>query len=106
MEGFDFGEISELLSLINSFTRVVNLSVSIQTIDHSVQLFTTYGGFLKITTSATDCALIRYLQSNVSFGLKNRLGSRTGIHSGKRKRRAGYASGESISGQLQFFRER
>jgi hypothetical protein len=69
--GFDPNQAEEFMRLLNEFVRRMNVAASIQAADDgSIRLFTTYGDFMKITSEARDCALIRAIQTSVSYEVK------------------------------------
>ena len=68
---FDPNLVEELMLLIDELIRKMNIAASMQiSDDSSIRLLTTYGDFLKITSDARDCALIRAIQNSVSYVVK------------------------------------
>jgi len=68
--GFDADGFEEVQRLTSEFMHGLNLPVSMQAVDGSIRLLTTFGVFQKITSDAVDCALIRHLTGCIPYTLK------------------------------------
>ena len=96
-------QLDELKSLAASFLRSANFADTTEILEDQVKLYTTYGSFMKITSDAQSCALLKYLDARVSGKVKIGWGVGREYYQANENATKAHRQAKAYAGSCSFF---